>query len=47
MLRQFLQGENLDFAIWWLVLVTTVLEQRSLPNGVVVEESRWPCGVMR
>jgi hypothetical protein len=47
MLRPVLQGENLDSDHGWLDPATTMLERRSLPEGVAVEEPRRPCGVMR
>ena len=47
MLGLDLQGENFDSDLWWLDPATTTLERRSLPEGVAVEESHRPCGVMR
>lgn len=42
-----LQGENLDSGFWWSDPVMAALDRHSLLEGVAVEESRYPCGVMR
>ena len=47
MLGLALQGENLESHLWWLDLVTMALEHRFLPEGVVVEEPRYICDVMK
>ena len=47
MLGLVLQGENLDSGLGWLDSVTAAIERHSLLEGVVVEEHRQPCGVMR
>ncbi|EMS50079.1 hypothetical protein TRIUR3_06218 [Triticum urartu] len=47
MLGLILQGESLDTSFGLLDPVTVTFECRSLPEGVAVEESRRPRGVMR
>ena len=46
MIGLFLQGENQDSDLRWLDPATVVIEPRSLPEGVTVEESRRSFGVI-
>ena len=48
-LRRFLVEDVARICLDWLWLdpVTVVLEHRSLPEGVAVEETRCSCGAMR
>ena len=47
MLGLVLQGENLETGHEWLDSALEVLEGRSLPKGISVEEHLRSCDVMR
>lgn len=43
----FFRVKTLETGFWWLNPLTAILELRSLPEGIAVEQRHWPCGVKR